>query len=154
MKLKLVIDVYLVNIHKSNQIGKECEIMKYKYKVVKKRNNTSCIINTKSDLCLIYDKDTNVFALENTLGIMVFKTKYDAEDWIIGWGREKSWKIKRVIPIGRGKTPKEISLYVTKKYIDIFYNFFERNELYALNASYKNEPIDGTICYPGVFVVD
>jgi len=154
MKLKLVIDVYLVNIHKSNQIGKECEIMKYKYKVVKKRNNTSCIINTKSDLCLIYDKDTNVFALENTLGIMVFKTKRAAEDWIIDWGREESWKIKRVIPIGRGKTPKEICSCVTKKFLAVFYAYFERNDLSNLNYDYKNEPIDGTICYPGVFVVD
>ncbi|MHA1701000.1 MAG: hypothetical protein ACTSWK_01905 [Promethearchaeota archaeon] len=140
--------------HKSNQIGKEYKGMKYKYKVVKKRNNTSCIIKANSDLCLIYDKDTTVYALEKTLGIMVFKTKYAAENWIEAWERGGSWKIKRVIPIGRGKTPNVISSSTTKKILTIFYTFFERNELHNLNRSYKNEPIYGTICYPGVFVVD
>ena len=120
---------------------------KYKYKIVKKRNNKSCLINGNSMFCLTYTKDTNVYALEGTLGVMVFKTKTEAEDWFWDWdGEEMGWIIKRVIPIGRGKTPEEIAMSITTKNLKKFYE--------ELEWCIGKNPINGTICYPGVYVVD
>ena len=118
---------------------------KYKYKVVKKRNNKSCVMNGNSLFCLTYEKDTNVYAIEGTLGVMVFKTRTDAELWVEGWDNEDYWKIKRVLPIGRGKVPKKICSFSSSAVLKDFYN----------NYNYANdEPVPGTICYPGVYVVD
>jgi len=125
---------------------------KYKYKVVKTRNNKSCIVNANSEFCLTYEKDTTVSAPEGTLGIMVFKTRTEAENWIELWERERSWKIKRVIPTGRGKTPLEICSTGLTKDLRIFYNHIK--SLFRLSKGYKQEIIPGTICYPEVFVVD
>lgn len=120
---------------------------KYKYKVVKKKSNKSCIVNGNSKFCLTYEKDTYVKALEKTLGIMVFKTRQDAELWMEGWRNvEDCWKIKRVIPIGRGKTPSEISKYISSQYLRHFYKDYWMDE--------RISPVSGTICYPGVYVVD
>lgn len=121
------------------------ETRKYKFKVVKKRNNRSCIINGNSKYSLVYEKDTAVYAPIGTLGVMVFKTKTQAEEWLIGWNTD-ALIIKRVIPIGRGKTPHEISDYLSTSDLKEFYSGFRRYN--------STDPVPGTICYSGVFVID
>jgi len=125
---------------------------KYKYKVVKSRNNTSCLINAQSEFCLTYEKDTTVHAPEGTLGIMVFHTKSEAKFWMSGWERERYWKIKRVIPIGRGKTPEFICREVLTRHLRNFY--IDLKYLVKIRKKDRGEVIPGTICYPAVFVVD
>ena len=126
---------------------KGMKMRKYKFKVVKSRTNKSCIVNGNSKFSLTYEKDTNVYATEGTLGIMVFKTKVDAQLWMGEWlsGGTK-WKIKRVIPIGRGKTPDQICEFVSTVDLELFY------EGYLGDA--QDDIVPGTICYPGVFVID
>ncbi len=131
------------------------KMRKYKFKVVKTKNNKSCIINGNSPFCLTYEKDTNVYAIEGTLGIMVFKTKVAAEWWIESWeGKRAYWSIKRVIPIGRGKTPNYISTSISSRDLKQFYQYFQ--DLLEVDFLYYNaeNPIHETICYPGVYVVD
>lgn len=141
---------------------------KYKFKVVKRRSNRSCMIHGHSNFSLLYEKDTAVYASPGTLGIMVFKTRWQAEDWMTSkntYGDDLI--IKRVIPIGRGKVPKVISADVEPDNIRSFYELLEEIEpkppAYNSVRDYEldngNEvtivkPISGTICYPGVFVID
>lgn len=127
---------------------------KNKFKVVKRKNNKSCIVHGNSEFCLTYEKDTTVYAPDGTLGIMVFNNHFDATLWIQEWDREDIWKIKRVVPIGRGKTPKFISDLADTDNIREFCKYLVLNKLYKLGISYIREPIEGTICYPAVFVVD
>jgi len=109
------------------------------------------MINGNSKFSLLYEKDQNVYAPEGTLGIMVFKTRINAVMWMHGWclGTNIRWKIKRVIPIGRGKVPKEISRHITTEDLEDFYC-----SDYGLEKACLSEPIPETICYPGVFVID
>jgi hypothetical protein len=89
---------------------------KYKFKVVDK-NEGSCVVHPKSSFYRRYPKDTNVIASIYSLGVMVFHTRDDARNFINMHNQEycdlyhraKHWKIKRVLPIGRGKTPKLIA---------------------------------------------
>jgi hypothetical protein len=108
------------------------------------------MVNGNSKFSLLYEKDQNVYAPEGTLGIMVFKTKKDAERWILSW-RETGvrWKIKRVIPIGRGSTPVEISAWALTEDLEDFYN-----SEYRLDKASLEPPLPGCICYPAVFVID
>ena len=138
---------------------------KYKFKVVKRRSNRSCMINGHSNFSILYEKETAVYADPDTLGIMVFKTKQQAEKWMNthnSYGSDLI--IKRVIPIGRGKAPKYISADVGPDDIRAYYelsSIIESNLISNFNE-YKIigtevlvvKPIPGTICYPGVYVVD
>jgi len=92
-----------------------------------------------------YIKDTNVYAPEGTLGLMVFKRRKDAVAFIKSETNNfDSFKIKKVIPIGRGSVP---------KYICALLNL---NEFYdpCYISSLIQQPPKGTICYAGVFVCD
>jgi len=134
---------------------KGINVRKYKFKVVKNKTNKSCIINGNSKFSLLYEKDLITYAQEGTLGVMVFKTRRAAERWSREWHSyifeyapwDTPWKIKRVIPIGRGKTPGKIALVTTSEGLEKFYkgNLYERD---------IDEPVPGTICYPAVFVID
>lgn len=118
-------------------------MQKYKFKVVNEKEK-SFIIKSYSSFSLKYKKGTNVFTVPGTLGIMVFKTRKSAERWRKAFYRGSS-KIKRVIPIGRGKTPELIAQGILTKDLKNFYDG---------NAGLTGKPPEGTICYPGVFVVD
>lgn len=115
---------------------------KYKYKVVKKTTHRSIIINARSKYCLTYNKDTIVKAPEGTLGIMVFKTKKYAE--LFAECHDNNSIIKKVVPIGRGRSPETISRKVGTR---------ELNEFYKTGSMIQVPP-SGTICYPEVIVVD
>jgi len=116
---------------------------KCKYKVVTEKNK-SCSVAPHSIFCLYYKKDTNVFALEETLGVMVFKQRYFAQKFIEEYDFVGKWKIKRVIPIGRGKKPVAISYSPLAIDLRKFYK----------GIGLDHSPPIGTICYPGVYVVD
>lgn len=118
------------------------ERRKFKYKVVKRRSNKSIVINARSKYCLTYIKDTIVKAPEGTLGIMVFKTKKDAE--LFAECHDDNSIIKKVVPIGRGRSPETISRKVGTR---------ELNEFYKTGSMIQVPP-SGTICYPEVIVVD
>ncbi|MFW9871582.1 MAG: hypothetical protein ACFFG0_00605 [Candidatus Thorarchaeota archaeon] len=144
---------------------------KYKFKVVNKRTNKSCMVHGNSKYSLLYEKDTNVYADEGTLGIMVFKTRKQAENWIgIRLMDYSEYIIKRVIPIGRGKVPKQICADASSNEIELFNCLANElkpliikgllgertSRLYNINNQpvIVVKPIPGTICYPGVYVVD
>ena len=135
-------------------------MQKYKFKVVDK-NEGSCVVHPKSSFYRRYPKDTNVIASINTIGIMVFHTKAHAESFIDMHNRDycdlyhraKNWKIKRVLPIGRGKTPKEIAPSGLTEDIKLFMKLVKDMSIHE-NWFNFNDPIEGTICYPGVYVID
>ena len=121
---------------------------KYKYKVIKRKTRMSCIINGKSKYARKYIKNENVYAIEGTLGIMVFKLRRDAQSFV-GIIRDPYYNpyiIVRVIPIGKGKTVKAIARDMNTYDLDVFYN-----DLFKLPIS---RPPHNTMAYPGVFVVD
>lgn len=134
---------------------------KYKFKVVDK-NDGSCVVHPKSPFYKTYPKDTNVIALPDSLGVMVFHTKEAAEDFMDMhnqeycdlYNRAKHWKIKRVLPIGRGKTPRVISGTGTTREIKQLINMIKRNTDMDMLWFNFRLPIKDTICYPGVYVVD
>ena len=111
-----------------------------------------------------YKENTVVKANKGSLGIMVFKTKRQAERWADDRFGNSSMVLK-VLPIGKGKVPKLIS---TPNHINIFYKHLSRlltqemPESYSGgNIKYNDEDISialwpvppGTICYPAVKVL-
>jgi len=133
---------------------------KVKFKIVKKINNRSVIINGNSPFCLIYEKDKKVMAPKGTLGVMVFDRKLQAEKWLnlyTWWNihdEDMPYKIKRVVPIGRGIHPYAISKGVRTEGLRGFYNEFNKYGFtYMKDHHYRNAPY-GTCCYPGVHVLD
>lgn len=135
---------------------------KYKFKVVNK-NNGSCIIDSRSSFYLQYQKGKNVYADKDSLGVMVFNKKQSAKDFITShhfdWKyNSQKWKIKRVIPIGRGKTPKYISIWALSEDVRSLNNLIKSGatveEIRDKLTNDITSPIKGTICYPGVYVVD
>jgi hypothetical protein len=114
---------------------------KYKYKVTRE-DNTSFAAGGRYRLQ--YKQDEITYAIPGTLGIMVFSKRKQAKTF----GEEEStikggYKIKKVIPIGKGHTPKEIGRTIK---IDFYYN--------TKKGQYSMRPPEGTMCYPGVFVCD
>lgn len=138
---------------------------KYKFKVVDK-NEGSCIVHSNSSFYRRYLKDTDVMAPIDSVGIMVFHTRERAENFKYMHSyhhdspfrnRVKQWKIKRVLPIGRGKTPRFISKSARTE--DIILLMIMLQEISDLKSWYDcwsnfNTPIEGTICYPGVHIID
>lgn len=134
---------------------------KYKFKVVDK-NDGSCVVHPRSPFYTRYIKETNVLAPRDSLGVMVFHTKEAAEDFMDMHNQEycdlyhraKHWKIKRVLPIGRGKTPQVISGNGLTREIKRLINLIKRKtDLEQLWFEFRL-PVENTICYPGVYVVD
>ena len=122
--------------------------MKYKYKVTAS-NDTSCIMssNSNKDFVKLYEDNTVVEADKSTLGLMVFKTKENALALVERWSRMDILKIKRVIPLSRGRTPKEIG------YADMVRQFYELRKNNMLSEPYTAIPPEGTICYHKLRVV-
>jgi len=92
---------------------------------------------------LEYPGGTIVRAREETLGVAVFKTKRQAEEFI---EERKSLKIIHVRPIGRGKTVKLICDVIFEEDIRLFYNNRKKTYLRTVPS--------GTIFYPAVEVLD
>ncbi len=81
-------------------------------------------------------------AREDTLGVFCFKTKKQAKNFLkTVTAYEK--RILRVLPIGRGKTPKYICGYGGLLY------FYSKKSC----VSDMSSPPKGTICYPAVEVL-
>jgi len=124
---------------------------KYIYKVIKGRTRMSAIINGRSKYGRLYKKGETVYAEPDTLGIMCFKTKEEAVNFsmdLSGWNyhHTKNFKVVRVKPIGKRKKIDYISKFLTSNCLDNFYS----NVRETVMATAPN----GTIGYPGVFVVD
>jgi len=125
------------------------------------------MIHGHSNFSINYEKDTTVYADPDTLGIMVFKTKRQAKDWM-KHKNEYGYDliIKRVVPIGRGKVPKHISADVHSDDMRAYYELVNSIEPKLFSRTYRKyeledghevtviKPIPGTICYPAVYVVD
>ncbi len=126
---------------------------KYKYKVVKAKSRASAMLSWNSPFSIKYIPLQNAVAKEGTLGIFVFNTRFEAEQWAEAWGTYSTGCeaikliVLKVLPIGRGKTAKMISPDVTSKGLRGFYN--DVDPLYILGRSMEN-----TMVYPGVFVVE
>jgi hypothetical protein len=117
--------------------------IRYKYKAIKKRSRTSAIINGNSKYSRQYIKGENVYAHGNTMGLMVFKNREDAQEWADGG---YGLIVVRVLPIGRGKTVVAICSDTSTEGLDQFYS--------GKHSYYSFTPPDNTMAYPGVFVVD
>jgi len=92
---------------------------------------------------LEYPKSAIVRARAETLGVAVFKTKRQAEEFR---GERKSLQIIHVNPIGRGKTVKFICEVIFEEDLRLFYN--------NKKSSYLRMVPSGTIFYPAVEVLD
>ena len=127
---------------------------KYKYKVVKLKSRTSAMLSWNNPYALRYEPLQNVVAKEGTLGIFVFNTKAEAEQWVEAWGIESDGfseriklKIIKVLPIGRGKTIENIADDASAKGLSQYY---ENSE----NPGWLVESISNTMVYPGVYVTE
>lgn len=120
--------------------------MKPIYKVVTKNRKSVIREHRGGKYVLEYLEDHRVFAKDGTLGIFCFKRKHQAEEFILG---RPNLRIIKVLPIGKGKTPKNICCIPIDR----------RNCVYSLNSFYKHvfnitEALEGTICYPSVLVLE
>ena len=139
---------------------------KIRYKVVNKRNMTSCIIPLNSRYCLDY-KEKIVTAVPGSMGIMVFKKLIDAERFCNV--RNYEWKVIKVRAIGKAYKPKHLCeahfrASATTIAFNVFYIFYNRYKnkvnwteiFYALNPDshlmFIPAPI-GTECYQSVEVL-
>ncbi len=118
--------------------------MTIKYKVVYKDTRFSTA--AKDLYRIVYDKGTIVEALPNTLGIMVFKTRWQAYRFMKLNLTPSLYMILRVKTFKRGVVPKRISLKISSDYLDIFYKKSWRRAVMS--------PPRGTICYHKVEVLD
>ena len=120
---------------------------KYVYKVVAK-DRTS--IYAPGKYSLTYNIGQIISAVPRTIGIMCFKTRSSAEDFmnasaVLGL-------IIRVRPIGRAKTPRRIPDPVIE-YMDDFYTL-ENDHILGSNLPITFYVHEGTICYQQVEVID
>ena len=125
-----------------------------RYKLVKKTNRKSIMVNPDSMYSKTYKVGTVVQANPNTIGIFVFETLKDAENF----GRIKSnyEKIIKVKPIGEGIRPKRVF-----KAGWLYSAYREEGGVKALlgekpiidDDNYYDKIPEGTICYPAVEVL-
>jgi hypothetical protein len=109
----------------------------------------SAIVNGRSKYARKYPKGEKVYAFEDTLGIMVFRTKKSAEEFASSfnkWVEKPKLIIIRVKPIGMGKNISHISRKITTCDLDKFYSFNKPTLI--------TEPPNNTMGYPGVLVID
>jgi len=132
--------------------------MLIRYKVIKESTRSSVIVDSEQ-YKLRYFKDTVVEASPNTLGIMVFRRRHQALDFAYNIQRRNgiSTLVLRVEVFGRGKTPFYISRWVNAGIdLSVFYNrsyvdkkYTHEGRIYAVV-----HPIEGTLCYDTVRVID
>ena len=127
-----------------------------RYKVVRTEDRSSCLLQKDCKYRKIYQKGKTVRATTGTLGIFCFKTKENAKDFIdiLGFWESAGFSIIKVETAGKGKVPKFICLvsigYNTE---DLFNDFYKHSKL-DMSMFFREEPPDGTICYPAVKVLD
>ena len=109
------------------------------YKVVDDRK--SCGVSYKEEYSLTYTKDSVVSAVLGSLGIFCFKTKEDAEFYIIEDPPRIS--IIQVEGIGEPTYPEEIG-DVTMQSVKSYYD----------RKDHTMVPPQGTICFPSVRVLE
>lgn len=117
----------------------------YKYKVTNSAGG-SCTVPPNSSFYLGYKKGKKVKAPKGSLGIMAFQTKEEAAKFTSFLSR-----IKRVIPIGEASFPSKVAALVDGEWLEKFYEDKSKDPD-DIEMSYS--PPKGTVCYPGVFVVD
>jgi hypothetical protein len=89
--------------------------MAIRYKVVNKHTRCSAIVGFNSPYVLKYLKGKTIKALSKTLGIMVFKRRYQAEAFIkvINSALIHPSTILRVEVFSKGKYPKYVSRWTS-----------------------------------------
>ena len=128
--------------------------MAIRYKVVLEKNRKSCMAERKGmrGYILTYKKGKTVKAIEGSIGILVFKTREQAENWMKLPMRTTKTTILRVETNSRGKTPKNLFIIdwrVTNSLKEDYYDYKTPN-----NSRLRwNTPI-GTLAYPEVKVLD
>jgi hypothetical protein len=116
---------------------------KIRFKVIKTSSRYSSVVHGSSKYGLKYEPDTEVHALSETIGVMCFKTYKLAKRFINQhWYYGNNCMIVKVIPMGKGSVPKDMG---PPSQLHDFYTHGDVSHVY---------PPDGTICYPGVYVVD
>lgn len=133
--------------------------MAIRYKVVNEATRCSVIIGINSLYTLKYVKGTIVKALSGSLGIMVFKRRYQAEKFVklLNSGLLGSSIILRVEIFERGKCPKYVSRWTTHKSdLTWFYSKWYADKKYITNGNGMDLliPPKGTLCYSMVRVID
>ena len=119
------------------------------YKVVKKNTNYSCMVGC-SKYCTKYEKGS-VMEDHNGMGFFCFKTLKAAKSFRINClARSFSYKIKRIQPLSRGATPKEICTSLSENWLDCFYR---PGPKIIYQPVYSTPPL-GTICYKKIEVLD
>ena len=125
-----------------------------RYKVVDK-NRRSCVVPTGSKYCLYYPKGAIVKAIPGSLGIMVFRTRRQAQSLAycnrgILKVRVIGRKLKIVRFSGYNSDPLSNTLMFKK-----FYKFiqFRKNWWHTHKVRTMHIP-EGTECYPAVEVLE
>ena len=131
------------------------EKVAYKYKVTRLDNSSCVITEDYPEFRKFYKDNTTVSAAKHTLGLMVFHRKKDAIAFVIKDEQLRGWKIKRVIPLSRGKTPRVIADWMS---LINFYSHLDgirlKRDTSRENWSYSpSVPPKGTICYHKLKVV-
>lgn len=101
---------------------------------------------------LKYNMDEITKALDNTLGVFCFDNINSAKIFVKECVRDKAFGdvvILEVEGIGKGKTPRELSIYRDDRDLDYFYN--------SMKNSYAIGRMQGLfydiVCYPSVKVI-
>ncbi len=134
--------------------------MAIRYKVVNKDTRFSALI-TVEKYRLQYVKDKIVEALSGTLGVMVFKRKWQAQRFIDIFftpNERKNLMIVRVEVFNKGRTPRYVSRWINLPGdLNNFYLYNYKDKQYidnCINMMTISVPIKGTLCYDRVKVID
>lgn len=111
---------------------------------------------------IYYTKNSVVKAAKGSIGIFCFRTKkealkYNARKWTMQ--TRDNVEIIKVLPIGRGYTPKSIAYYYTLKCISAFDKWKRKGSIFPIVSKITDEelrvlaPAEGVICYPAVKVL-
>jgi len=125
-------------------------------------NNRVSLFVHSAPYAKTYTKGKIVTANKDSIGIFCFRTKKEAtvyKDTKFLVGFQHKVEIIKVLPIGRGISPKKIAYYYTKECITIYNTWLKRGKP-SLQVMLKTEkkvrfmsPAKGVICYPAVKVL-
>jgi len=108
-----------------------------------------CSIYARGKYSLDYVKGTIVRAIKGTLGVAVFKTRKQAENF----SDCNYHKIIRVVPVGRGRTVKIVSRGLDPLSFNYFYIYRRKRGGYPFDVKIISPP-PGTVFYPAVEVIE
>lgn len=117
------------------------------YKVVT-RNRYSLIIARNNPFSLKYPKDEIVESIKGTVGIMCFKTKHYAYEFMSQMYLQLNPIIIKVALIGEITYPEHISRWLSTGDIKAFYKTKHHTDIY-----YTVSPPKGTVCCSKVKVL-